>query len=449
MATKPTSVPRWANVKAGAIVEPPETSANPLVTTKDTGVLPNTRTPAQYANWVWHLQYLWILWLQDINNQAFTAAGVGAWTKTHEFSPTVANTGGAIFTGNGTGLGLASYGGGSNGTGIYCEGRGDGNGINAIANGAGPAGAFENGASGPGLTAQGGPDTAADGGTFYGGVGGAGGRGITSTGAGSGVGIAAFGGAGNGIGGYFTGGGNGNGVVGEASGTGIGVKGVGGSTSGAGVQGRGTASGAVGGDFIGAGTGQGITAVGGSSSGVGATITGGGSTGHGIIATGGSTNGSGIIATGVGASGRGGDFSANAASLAIVCGTGNMAFTGAQPVKTADPGFNNYLCGTNVSKAWATLSVSGGAVTLDDGYNVVTVTVTSAYVEIDFARAFANVSYSATVSTNFNSVPTILVQSVSKMRIQFVSTPAGSPNADLVMTSVVNMKIFIHVYGRQ
>lgn len=74
MATKPSSLPRWADV-GGDIVEP--TSGE-----KNVGWEPDTKPPAQYFNWWQNLVYQWMQYLND-----------GALSGAHTFSSTVGITG--------------------------------------------------------------------------------------------------------------------------------------------------------------------------------------------------------------------------------------------------------------------------------------------------------------------------------------------------------------------
>lgn len=212
----------------------------------------------------------------------------------------------------------------------------------------------------------------------------------------------------------------------------------------AGVTGTGAGTG-DGGVFTGASTGDGVKCVGGTAGGTAGRFTGGGTTGTGIIATGGSTNGSGIVATGIGASGRGGSFSANAASLAILCGTGNMGFTGAQPVATDDPGFNNYACGTNMPKSWALVDLSSGTITLTDGYNTASLAFNGSYIRVTFARAITNPVVHATLSTV--AVPQFSVVSSTVVQIGMFEVVAGSFSQ--INLSATTATLGVTVFGRQ
>ena len=200
------------------------------------------------------------------------------------------------------------------------------------------------------------------------------------------------------------------------------------------------------GTFTGAGTGSGVVCVGGASgSGVAGLFTGGGTTGTGIICQGGSTNGTAVIGTGTGASGRGGSFSANAASLAIVCGAGNMAFTGAQPLKNADPGFNNYVCGTNQVKSWSLVDLNSGTITLTDGYNTSSITFNGSYIRVTFARAINNPVVHATLSSI--AVSSFIVVSPTVVQIGMFTVSAGS--FAQVNLSSTTATLGVTVVGRQ
>lgn len=68
MATKPTSVSRWADV-GGAIVEPSSGK-------KDVGWLVAEKPAAQFFNWLLNISYQWQLWLQaDAHDTRFLPQG--------------------------------------------------------------------------------------------------------------------------------------------------------------------------------------------------------------------------------------------------------------------------------------------------------------------------------------------------------------------------------------
>jgi hypothetical protein len=155
------------------------------------------------------------------------------------------------------------------------------------------------------------------------------------------------------------------------------------------------------------------TAITGTGDGSGAGVAGVGATGvFGIGSTAGivgggatSSNGHGVTGQGDG-SGSGGVFAGGSTGKGIVCnggsgshpaadiGTGGAQFTGASPSASADPGANNMLFGANILKAGGYITTNGsGGVTLHDGYNIASVSVTSSYVLVTFARAFFNTTY--------------------------------------------------------
>lgn len=63
MATKPTSLPRWATSGSALLVEPNDGK-------KDIGWVVNEPPPAQVLNWQKNLVYQWCAYLNDLENQA-------------------------------------------------------------------------------------------------------------------------------------------------------------------------------------------------------------------------------------------------------------------------------------------------------------------------------------------------------------------------------------------
>jgi hypothetical protein len=84
--TKPSTLPRWANV-GGSVVEPTEGK-------KDVGWATQEKPPAQYWNWLLYTIYLWINWLNDITNQAFTWVGAQTFSAASTFNALVTATAG-------------------------------------------------------------------------------------------------------------------------------------------------------------------------------------------------------------------------------------------------------------------------------------------------------------------------------------------------------------------
>ena len=202
----------------------------------------------------------------------------------------------------------------------------------------------------------------------------------------------------------------------------MGVIGTGGSGS-PGIRGTGGSGGAPGVDAIGTSNAPGLTAL-------------GNGPGAGVVGTGGTGGGPGLK----GIAGTGG--------VGIECGAGNMTFTGTQPVKTADPGANNYMSATNVCKAWGIITLVSGTITLVDGYNIATVTATATDLTITFARNMATVNYAPVASFSGAYVPQIVIAGANQFAMQIINTPIGGAN-NQVAPNFINTTVFVHVFGRQ
>lgn len=153
---------------------------------------------------------------------------------------------------------------------------------------------------------------------------------------------------------------NETGITSTGLGSGNGVTGTGG-TSGAGVSG----TGAIG--VLGAGT----------AGGNGGQFTGGSSAGIGVYAIGGAGGGYAIDAN------------------------GHIHLTGSQPAKNADPGDDNLQTPTNIVKAWGSFTISAGVVTLDDGYNVDSITLGAVSMEVTLKRPMYNDTYAPVVNARY------------------------------------------------
>lgn len=214
-----------------------------------------------------------------------------------------------------------------------------------------------------------------------------------------------------------------------------------------GISATGGSGGAAGGSFQGGGGGVGVSATGGVAA-AGGTFTGGTGGANGISATG-TGSGSGGVFTG-GASGKGIVCDSGTATVvAIDIGTGNAQFTGAQPAATADPGMDQYLCATNIAKAWAMIQVSGGTATLLDGYNIASVAVVgTTHVLVTFARPFASVNYCPTVSNCDHTANTpntdFATRAVNTIRINWRDDTGAA-----VDPSVATLRVALQVMGRQ
>lgn len=255
---KPTNLPRWADTVPANRVEP--TSGK-----KDVGWVPGEKPPAQYKNWLLYTIYQWCVWLNDITNQALIWAANHSFNEGASFSRTSANTNAVTATGNGTGRGITSTGGGASGDGgRFVGGAPNGKAVVAVGTGAGVGLDATGGATNAAGVVGTGTGTA----TGIGGTGGAtSGPGVTGTGgAPNGVGVSGTG-TGTGAGGAFAGGAtNGAGVRGTGTGTGSGIEGVGGPSDGIGVKGVGGAMNGIGVRAEGTGTGAALSALGGGNS---------------------------------------------------------------------------------------------------------------------------------------------------------------------------------------
>lgn len=132
------------------------------------------------------------------------------------------------------------------------------------------------------------------------------------------------------------------------------------------------------------GTSNGITGTGGSTSGKGGRFTGGAPNGSGVAGdgtgsgaggsfVGGDTNGDGVIATGQG-SGNGLEATAGATGYAVTA-DGNFKFVSSAPASSTS--FTNTITPSNFMKAWATLTSSGGTLSVANGFNITSVAATA------------------------------------------------------------------------
>lgn len=297
-------------------------TANPV--TKDSGWLPNGQPPAQVFNWLFYWIYQWLLWVQDLANQNFTATGsnpVGPWTGLHQFSNTVKFTGGV-------GSSIQAFPASGNTDGLVAVAAGFGTGVDASGGASGSSGVIARGTSSASACV-----------------------GIANTTTGNGATCGQNSGSGPGVQGINTG-------------TGYGCEGLGGAGA-AGVHGTGGTSSDPGvlGDSTGGGPG-----VQGNNTGFGPAVLG--------INSGGTSGGSGgsfqnganalpaVLGHNTGA-GPGGIFSSVSGFAAIFGGLGQFASsTIANPAKTLDCGTNGYGA-PHVTKAWATVEYNAGVITWD------------------------------------------------------------------------------------
>lgn len=421
---KPTKLPRWASDDAVALItEPPEGGAAG-VTCKDNGHIPGTSPSASEMNWLQNLEYLWCQYLDDIQDQTFTAGGVGAWSGQHNHTYRVqiidaSNTGSALFAQctSGNQFGVEAYGHGSAAgvscaggvTGAGCIGTGgttSGPGVWGIGGGGNAVGVLGQGHGGGAGVSGISANLATPGVLGTGTVSGA--LGVKGIGNGSGSGVEGTGGASAspGVMGFGVTGGAGPGVQGQGDGIGPGVFGQGGASAAPGLWGQG-GTGGQGVAGFGDGAGAGVLGVGdsaGAGHGVQGNALGSGHAGHFT-----STLGTGYALY----ASRGSSTSTNtffvdgknnapikvqqltALSPAIEIVEGHIVFDTSvtEPAITADPGAD-VLYPSMIVKAWALIDTSGptimggvgisGASLSGGGHTALTVTM---------AHAMANANY--------------------------------------------------------
>lgn len=260
--------------------------------------------------------------------------------------------------GIGSGSGIYGAGGTSNGAGV--EGQGgatNGNGVKGTGAGSGHGGEFQGGSSG--------------------------GRGVFCTSGTNGSAVRAIGGEGNSLGIDATNNGSGSTIFAEAIGSGIGVEidataGTGKALDATGNSSSDTAS------FVG-GSGRRAATFAGGAGGDAALFTGGSSTGKGIVSSGGGTGVGGQFSNGTAATG-------STPQNAVVLANGNLSLAGAEPNATV--GFTDTVTPMNVVKAWAYINSDGaGNVSITDGFNVTSVSVSTQTITLTIQNDMADLHF--------------------------------------------------------
>lgn len=137
---------------------------------------------------------------------------------------------------------------------------------------------------------------------------------------------------------------------------------------------------------------------------------------------------------------KGGEGLTMTAPLSVADLRSSLPMSATQPVPTADPGANT-LHSTNVEKAWANITTDGaGGYTINDGFNIASCTLNAAYVEVTWARAFANANYAATV-TVFSAGATFYVacltlQTSASVKVAIASILAAVADIDPTATAI-------------
>src|SRR6266851_574311 len=295
------------------------------------------------------------------------------------------------------------------------------------------------------------------GGSFTGGNGLSGGIGVLGTGGtAGGIGVQGMGGATNGIGGFFQGFGAGNGIQALGGGSAAAITATGGAAN-PGIIGNG-----------GSGSGQGVQGLG-AGTGAGVTGTGGPTTGQGVIGTGGTLSGMGVRGIGGTPNGLGGSFQGTgtgtvfgqSAGIEAAGGPGATSFTvpairsfgyidlsgGSNPASTQ--GFSNSLTLKNTVKAWGKITTDGaGGVTVQDGFNITSVSISTTQIIVNWATNFANTNY-APVGNSFSGGPQfyyVVLTPVGSMTFEIRSSTAPGTALNPQTTATTSL---ITVMGTQ
>lgn len=166
---------------------------------------------------------------------------------------------------------------------------------------------------------------------------------------------------------------NGAGVTATGNGTNAGVSATGGATSGPGVSGTGGGPNGYGGSFVGIGIGVGVEGQGGTS------------------------GAGGLFRPGTSAT-------ATVRAAAITANNGDITFTNVTNPNT-NVAFTNTVAAKNTPKAFALVSITGGVVALDDGFNIASVAIVASglgfgnVIRVTFASAFASTTFGPQLSS--------------------------------------------------
>lgn len=152
-------------------------------------------------------------------------------------------------------------------------------------------------------------------------------------------------------------------------------------------------------------------------------------------------------ATNIGAAGTlGTNAAATSTFLGPVVLSNVVSLDATQPTSTTDVGANK-LYSTNTVKAWAKISTDGaGAVAVDDGFNIASVSIDATDITVTFARAFSNANYSSTAgAAGVGVIANALNPTTTTLKIR---------QYDVVGAAVVNPQtnttlVSLQVIGRQ
>lgn len=140
-------------------------------------------------------------------------------------------------------------------------------------------------------------------------------------------------------------------------------------------------------------------------------------------------------------------------ALSVLRINGGCFLSALQPTKTQDPGGNNMLFSTNTCKAWVSVTTDGtGGITYEDGFNVASVAIVGANIQVNFARNMLNAFYVVSGSGVGRVLPitgrayAVSVQSRAQSNC---IVGAGITDAANLDVSVFSVTMMIEVMSRQ
>lgn len=345
------------------------------------------------------------------------------------------NSNGIEATGQGSGAGILGYGLAANSIGVRGIGTGTGQGVRGEANDTGPGvWGLGFGASNTGVKGSGGTN----------------GKGVEGIGTGTGTGgyftsgtaaVAGVEGYGTGVarGGYFQGGAtNGVGADGIGQGNGYGLGGYGAGTG-------------AGGYFAAAGTGYGVESYGGAGKAGVFGLGGSGGAGVGGRFIGGSSGTVGAVGIGSGTSpGVEASRGDTDSSLPAIKSIGTIDFDG-NTLPAITTALKNKVLSHSVARTWGFFSISAGVLTVHDGLNLTSVTVTAVtgVMTVTLAQDMASATYGVSCNQE-GGTPFHLVMSQNKAAGSFDMVAYNSNTGTAATTAVLSGLSFIFfVFGVQ
>ena len=120
--------------------------------------------------------------------------------------------------------------------------------------------------------------------------------------------------------------------------------------------------------------------------------------------------------------------------VAINIGDGHASFTGGNPSVTT--GYSNTQTPKNVVKAWAYISVASAAATLEDGFNIASVSISGQNVVVNIASDLATTNYAAIVTLDgagYSTAPRITNRAVGSFEVLGPNFTLGSGAVNVVV----------------